>query len=344
MRVKSDGAYLGYSLDFKQEELECRDKLMAVLPNSIIDCHAHCNLRKHTHFSDPIILNHPASTFRGFSLEASKKVQKLFYPGKFVQTLRFPIPLAGVNFKDANSYLLSESASNDKVAICGIPNNVEYTISMLKDERVTALKMYSYSICPPAERIYQFFTPEILGVAEDVDVPIILHVPVFLSQCMEDIIIMLKEFPRLKIVLAHLGNPNYTDPGLATLYGEIANFPGVYLDTALVSCKSVIEAAFDVFGFERIMFGSDEPFHMLRTIEYDNPELGQRLITKFPYHWMNRGEYKKYKHLAQNAVHLHWTSLAVLIDTIREKYGNGNSFELVIKKVFHDNAESFFGF
>jgi hypothetical protein len=334
--------YLKYSLAFKQSESEFRDRLMVMLPDEIIDCHAHCNLQKHASFDDPIILGHPASTFSGFSLETSKKTQKIFYPGKIVRTLRFPIPVSGVNFKEANNYLILKSSGLDRVAVCGIFSDVEYTTMIVRNKKVAALKMYSYSICPPAEKIYQFFKPEILEVAEQLDLPIILHLPLFMDQSIGDLLAVLKDFPRLRVALAHLGNPNFAASGLLDLYKKIVRYENIYLDTALVSHWRIIESAFKVFGFKRIMFGSDEPLNMLRTTEYNNPKFGPRLVTEYPYHWVNKEEHEQFKHLAQNAVHLHWLSLQMLLDVIQKNYRS--NLEDAIKSIFHDNAEEFFSF
>ena len=342
MTITADEKYLRYALAFKQDELNFRDELMTMLPRDIIDCHAHCNLIEHACFRDAAILSHPASTFSGFSLDDSKKIQKIFYPGKVVKTLRFPIPLMGIDFRRANEYLLFESGEFDRVAVCGVPDDVGYTTEIIKNKKVIALKMYSFQFIPHANKIYQFFKPEILTMAEKIDIPIILHVPSFLDQCMEDLVSMLKDFPRLRVVLAHLGNPNFVALGLKDNYRRINEFPNVYLDTSLVPCRDVIDVAFEVFGFERIMFGSDEPFHLLRAMEYSNPKLGPRLITEYPYHWVDKDEHREYKHLARNAVHLHWLSLSALVNVIKDRYGNG--FERVAEKVFHDNAKLFFGF
>jgi len=39
--------YLCYALNLKQEEITIRAHLLAYLLDTIIDCHAHCNLAKH---------------------------------------------------------------------------------------------------------------------------------------------------------------------------------------------------------------------------------------------------------------------------------------------------------
>ena len=99
--------YLGYALRFKPEEDRLCDEFAEWLPDRIIDCHAHCNLREHVAFVNDYARGHMMSTFPYYSLEDSKKIHGLMYRGKNVQSLRFAKTFRGVDHRAANEYLLT---------------------------------------------------------------------------------------------------------------------------------------------------------------------------------------------------------------------------------------------
>lgn len=190
--------HLDYALQFKPEEERLRSDFAAWLPDHIIDCHAHCNLSEHVAYVSDRASKHMLSTFTYYSLEDSIRIQRLMYGGKDVRTLRFPKTFQGIDHRAANEYLLTESPKHDRVAIFGLPEDVPYTTSMLRHPRCSALKMYWSYVDPPAQRIYEFFRPEILEEAQSLDIPIILHLPKMIVRSLDDLLQMLADFPKLR--------------------------------------------------------------------------------------------------------------------------------------------------
>ena len=335
-------AYLQYSLTFNSTETNLCNAFMDWLPDEIIDCHAHCNSPEHVIGIDEKLWQHMMTTFPGFSLEQSYAIQKLFYPSKNVRTLRFPNAFRGIDHKSANDYLLEHSRDEDRVALYGIPTDINYTTSMMKHEKVAALKMYYLFFDPPADKIYKVFPPDILEEAQSRDIPIILHLPKMITQCREDLRNLVDDFPRLTIVLAHLGLPHLPVPGLIEAYEEFALRDNVLMDTAMIPSAEVVKLALAAFGLERIMFGSDEPLHMIRSVVYNNPSLGQRLATEYPYHWVDPLEHKEYGHLAKGAVHTHWQALSALRNAIESL--PPSTKERAKNAVFRKTATAVYGF
>jgi len=162
------------------------------------------------------------------------------------------------------------------------------------------------------------------------------------TACVEDLLKLLIDFPKLVVVLAHLGLHKIPVPGLLEAYKKIARFDQVVLDTAMNPSSEVIGMAVNAFGSGRIMFGSDEPVNMLRYTAYMNPERGQRVVTEYKYHWVNADEHEKYSHLAKDAVHVHWQSIIAIKKVIQSlpKKERGIARE----NIFHNNAKEVFGF
>ncbi len=338
----NEEVYWRDALNFSKKEAGVAERFNDWVPEKIIDCHAHCGLAEHVMRLEEMIFNHMSSTFLRFGLKQSALIQKLFYPGKIVRYLRFPFPFAGVDVKKANAYLLDGAREKDRVAICGMPDDVDYTVGLLEGENISALKIYHFYFIPPAKRIYEFFKSEILEVTQREGVPIILHLPKPITHCLSDLRQLLKDFPRQIVVLAHLGVPIFSDDELAAVYGEIAKNENVFMDTAMISSVGVVKKALNKLGVSRIMFGSDEPLNMVRAIVYENPSLGQRLASSYPYHWVNPREFEEFGHLAKGAMHFHWQA----IEALREGVESLSFAETAqaIGKIFFGTAKEVFSF
>lgn len=334
-------AYLEHARVFTTSERSLIEVFAGWLPPTIIDSHAHCNLPEHVHFVSDRSYGHMLSTFPSFSLDESKQWHQLLHPGITVRSLRFPKTFRGIDHKAANGYLLANSPDEDRVALYGLPDDVVYTVDMLAHPRVSALKMYYSYLEPPATNIYQYFPLEVLAAAQDLDVPIILHPPRRITTCLDQILGLIRDFPRLRICLAHLSLTKSVVPGLEEAFNTLAQHEQVSFDTALVPSEEVVAMALRIVGSERIMYGSDEPLHLIRSVAYSHPELGERLATGYLYHWVDPDEHKQYGHLAEGATHAHWQALLAIRRAITASAGNQETLK---QRLFYDNAAEFYGF
>jgi len=335
--------YLKDSLTFKAAEKELMETFSEWLPDKIIDCHTHCGLPEHVQEIDDAIYNQMISTFEGFNLEESDKVGAIFFPEKNLRRLRFPFPFRGIDIKAANEYLLDRVKSPNKVALCGIPTDIDYTNTMLRTGKFSALKMYHQQFNPPSKQIYEYFPEKILETAEKAGVPIILHLPRTITLCKDELLDVIHSFPNLRISLAHLGLPHLVIPNLEETYEKVSESQNVYMDTAMVPFKEVLTMALRTFGSKRIMFGSDEPINLVRSVVYQNPKLGQRIVTEYMYHWVNKEEHEEYKHLAIDATHMHWPALFAIKEAIEGLYPIEEQTEAK-NDIFNNNAAKFFKF
>lgn len=200
---------------------------------------------------------------------------------------------------------------------------------------------YSY-LEPPATEIYQYFPKAVLAAVQEKDVPIILHLPKRITMCLNQILVLLEDFPSLKICIAHLGLAYRTLPELEKVFATIAKYPQINLDTALVPSAEVMQMAMQIIGVNRIMYGSDQPLNLIRSALYIHPQLGERLVTEYLYHWVDPSEHLEFKHLAVNTTHAHWQTLRALKTAI--SHLQEEEQESIKRKIFHDNAKQFFDF
>jgi uncharacterized protein len=334
--------YFAHAYRMSATEIAIRDELMDWLPDEIIDAHAHSNLASHVVNINPRARQHMLSTFPYFPLEDSERLHSTFFPGKQLRSLRFAKTFRGLDHRAANDYLLGHSPEEDRVALFGLPEDVEYTNRMLVHPRVAALKMYWSYVEPPAEVIYDFFRPEILEEAQALDIPVVLHLPKMIIRSLGDLLRVARDFPRLRMVLAHLGLSKMVVPGLDDSLKQAARIDTIFMDTALNPSAEVVSMSLRIFGPERIMFGSDEPLNLIRSVAYEHPDKGQRIVTDYPYHWVDTDEFRQYGHLAKTATHSHWLSMSALRTAIDQLPKNEQS--TVKEWVFQKTAETVYGF
>ncbi len=335
-------AYLEHARDLTIVEQGFISEFAAWLPQDIIDCHAHCNLPEHVLSITGRAYNHMLSTFPSFTLDESDDWNALFYPGKIVRSLRFPMVFKGIDYRAANLYLLEKSAPEDRVALYGIPDDMDYTVHMLVHPRVSALKMYCSYLEPPATHIYQYFPKAVLSIAQRLNKPVILHPPAKITDCRGELELLIRDFPDLRICIAHLGLDREQTPCLEDTFAMLSGHPLVYLDTALVQSVEAITTALRIFGFGRIMYGSDAPLHLIRSVDYRHPKLGWRIASEYIYHWSDPTEHKNFGHLAIGAPHVHWTALAAIKSAICILATSQQ--ESAKQNIFRENARSFYRF
>ncbi len=223
--------------------------------------------------------------------------------------------------------------------MCGVPDDPDYTNELLANNGICGLKMYYYYKDKPVTSIFDFFKPSILSVAEMLKKPIILHLPVEIDKDMREVLKICQTWPKLNIVLAHMGRPSNTK-GLKNVYSQFLDYPRVYFDTAMVTSTEVISSALSVLGSKRLLFGSDLPLSLVRAVMYYDVNLGKRYITKYPYHWVDKQEHKQHGHLVSKAVHAHWGILHAIRESV-EKCNSGDWAEIK-NNIFYRNAQCVF--
>lgn len=341
MTVNQTAQYLNYSFKLTDQEKAVRKGFEDWLPDKIIDCHCHCNIVDHTNNINPGLMNHPASTFSYFNLQHVEQMKQLLFPGRSVNSLFFSLPLAGIDFVSANQYLTDNISASDRVALLGDLLKVDYTTTMLERKEISALKMYHLSVSPPAKSLYDFLKPSILEEAQALGKPVILHLPTPITSNMDDLLRMISDFPRLVILLAHLGLPDYNYPDLVSCYKVLSGKKNLFMDTSMVTSGYPIWAALITFGSERVLYGSDGPLNLIRGIKKTLPGLGQRIITSYPYHWSKKTDVGAASFFPADMIHFHWHNLLAIKEAIKRL---GGKEQEIMTRVFYHNAKAVFSF
>jgi predicted TIM-barrel fold metal-dependent hydrolase len=93
----------------------------------------------------------------------------------------------------------------------------------------------------------------------ELDMPVLIHSghPIFtLPWSIEELIV---EFPKLKVVLGHMGHGNIVYINAAI--DIAARHPNVWLETSGMPMHTKIRTAVERAGDDKVMYGSDAPFH-----------------------------------------------------------------------------------
>jgi len=99
---------------------------------------------------------------------------------------------------------------------------------------------------------------KIFQAAQDFDIPLIIHTGIGVPLALPSVIIpRAKQFPRVKIVMAHSGAYVYTSEAFVVA----AECPNVFLETSWCAPHH-IKRLVNQFGAQRVMFASDLPSNM----------------------------------------------------------------------------------
>lgn len=177
------------------------------MPDRIIDA------RVHNSTEDSFILEdmsgftwvHMVSTYPVTTVEQSQQISDIMMPGKEIYRLRFAHAFRGIAHVAVNGYLVENPLEHDRVALFGLhemPEEIDYTIAELEEGAGTkyhGLKMDYSSGSRPIYDLYQYFPESILARAERLEVPIILHLPRFLENSLDELKDVSESFPSLRI-------------------------------------------------------------------------------------------------------------------------------------------------
>lgn len=335
--VPSD-PYLRFALQFSPEEHQLRDQFAEWLPDTVIDVHCHANGSDALGELSRTTLARVHASFPAFSIDESVHLTPFLYANKNVRRIRFANPYKGINHKRANHYLVSTSPSGDAVALYGLPDDLDYTVNEIRTGEFVGLKMYPFYYEPPAEKIADYFPDRALSAAQDVGMPIILHTFKVLAKCIEEVTEIVTQYPALRVVVAHLGRHFIATEESAAAFNSLACYTNVYVDTSMITSVEVHKQALTAFGPQRVLFGTDEPFNCLRYTEYMHPNLGRRVVSTYPYRWLDEQQRREFGHLAVHAPLVHWQLLLALKQALEDLYGTGDEMQHAKHCIFYENA------
>ena len=269
------------------------------IPDTIFDAHVHLGPPEIVGTMSAARLKEPLSTFTSFSWEAASGFYRELYSGKKIAGLiAFGFPQQEVLIDKANDYIAKLMRGNPEVKgfILSEPQDVGRTIEQF--EKAKDMGVRFCGVKPYFDRLgksnYETTMPEfiperLLRFMDKEKLVMMLHTSglgMTEPTNQEFINLIVKKYPGIKIILAHMGR--YLEPKqfLFFLGSTVLDSPSVFLEMSSATNREVYE---EVLGrrdlWTNLLFGSDVPFGLIVGKEYWSPETGPTFISRDEYSW-----------------------------------------------------------
>jgi hypothetical protein len=327
-------------------------ELNAWMPDEIFDAHVHLGSKKgmDSDFSEKRLKN-ALCTFSCMPLEEMKKWHGNLYSGKKVTGLfAFPFPLQEMNFIRANEYIVDAMQADPRVRgfIWTNPKDIKLTIDVFtkaerKGVRFTGAKPY-YDILGKSnfDTLMEEILPrKLLEFINSEKLILMLHTTgkgIGDQKVRDYIRFISEEFPKIKIVLAHMGRHLSVVDFEEFMKSELPDIPSVFLEMSSSSEVEIYRMVLENSQLrKRLLFGSDIPFGLLTGVEEWSDTAGAIFRTRDKYTWSETGSYG-HMALTYNTYHV-IDALRQAIDSMKlAKEGEAKLKE----NIFLNNVKSLF--
>lgn len=250
----------GYNRRIFDEELD------SFLPEKVFDFHVH--IAPPDSLSHPTLFSCGGVPLSGYTYEQLAADLELAYPGRRTAALCFGFPHPEYDRGRNNQYVASGADGSRffPLRLFDPHGDTRETLEQDFDRfRFLGLKPYP-NYARPLEvskaQIDEMLPPWAMEVAHERRLIIMLHIP--RPGRLEDplnrqqIRQLCQRWPGARIILAHVGRAYYRR-GIEGYLDELAGFPNLYFDLAMVQHWEVLAYLFARIPVERILFGSDAP-------------------------------------------------------------------------------------
>ncbi len=328
-------------------------ELKDFLPDTFVDCHTHIWLNEFE-FKETIregSQNWPLMVAKDNPIEDLIETNRLLFPDKKVISVLYGQTVSNIDIVKNNGYVAECADLYDFPALyIAHPNDSAQEIekAILANPRFKGIKVYlqfAPSYIPADEiRIYDFLRPEHLEVCNKHGWVVQLHIarpkrladPVNYMQLLE----IDEKYPNVKLIVAHLGRA-YADEDVGDALNVLKDTKHNFWDFTANTNETVIRRVLELFGSDRVMYGSDFPIFRMkarRVVEngiYINeiPEGSLGDVSVDPH--MREISYPE----AEKITFFIYEEM-LACKRACEKLGLGKED---VRKIFHDNAAKLFG-
>lgn len=258
--------------DKKIYEEELRD----FLPSKIFDVHTHLWLKE---LKDPVrvvpgekkrTVNWPNLVAEDNSIEDLQETYRLMFPDKEVKALTF----AGGGGSEKNSAYVADASRRSGFPALYYSNpkqSADEIEEKIRSGGFLGLKCYLNKapgyLSVSEIRIFDFFPKHQLERLNEMGAIAMLHIPrdgrlkdpVNLAQILE----IKHEFPRLKLIIAHIGRA-YVESDIGNAFDVLDAAPDLMFDFSANCCETAICEVIRHAGTKHVMFGTDMPILRMR--------------------------------------------------------------------------------
>ncbi len=262
--------------DFNQQDLRVfKEEFLSFLPETIMDTHVHLwkkdFLKKEVteeRMKKNPFLDH--ELMAGFSFEDFKILEQKLFPGKAYGGLFFGLPFLEVNLHKMNAYIAEVCKKNNSWGLFAARPDLEEIPHDFFEKKFVGFKPYpDFAVSKHAQdfskldidvSLFDFISKKVLDFSEEHGLILLIHLPrkgrLNDQRNIEEIRSMAKQYPNIKIILAHAGR-SYCYYDIKDSIAGLKDIKNLYMDTAMVNSFRVIEVLIRELGCEKILYGSD---------------------------------------------------------------------------------------
>lgn len=240
------------------------------LPDRLIDAHLHINLPEHVSgvTAEAIADDWALQCGHVLPIETAQANNRMLYPGRSMDVLALPFPLAEADMAANNAYLAERFVGMGGHALMTV--RPEWDSEQVEEAFLrggfSGFKPYvtlAQGVAEEELRIFDFMPPRFFDIAERHHTAVLIHLPrrerLADDDNVRDLRSIVERWPNVRLVLAHLGrcfNPCFLREGLDKLGDTVQR---LWFDTAAVINPEVYRLALERISMDRILFGTDQP-------------------------------------------------------------------------------------
>jgi hypothetical protein len=330
------------------------DELDGWLPARLFDAHVHLGLPGAVGVISPERRHAALLTFTSLSWEDFNETHAALFPGRALTGLfALPFPQREVHLDAANDDLIELMAREPRVKGFLLSDPRDPLPAIAAFDRALAAGVRFSGVKPYADRLgksnfeatmAEFLPDGLLEFMNEHGLLMLLHTSgmgVGERDCQDFLRRLAQRWPRVRVVLAHLGRyvrPQQFLDFLAS--GVLEECPMLCLEMSSASVAEVYENVLRrEWLWPRLLFGSDVPFGLITGVERWSETHGAIFLARDTYTWsdpaLDRAFSEERKHLTYNTYH----TIKALKDAMTRIGLSGAQGDSLKDMVFRRNAE-----
>jgi predicted TIM-barrel fold metal-dependent hydrolase len=257
-------------------------------------------------------------------------------PHKVYQAV-MTFPFYGIDLKETNRWLLEETGKGAGFLPFLIPLPREKGLEETKKALAAGSFFGIAEIHPRLLSSYPeglrgekgYLSEKFLELVEKQELPMIIHLPKHLLNHVEELKELSRDYPKLKVVLAHMGLVQVLTERSKSALSEILTLPNIYFDTSTVTDEKVFAHVLRESGVGKILFASDAPYDALR-LEVKFIEGKMEVLSS--------QDLIGTKKVKEEINRMLISSPKALLEAVKEVYPDEEQAKLAKEKIFYQNA------
>jgi predicted TIM-barrel fold metal-dependent hydrolase len=242
-----------------------REEFESFIPQKVLDFHVHVFNEKSV--PEDEFLNCGGTALTRYDFDDLRQDLEDIYPERQSEAVCFGLPFPVYDQQENNRYI-AEGCDRKKFFGLRLLNPSEDPDTVRRDvekQKFLGFKPYPDYVGKDdvsTVEINEMLPAGLMEVANDLGLLIMLHIPRKLRLAdptnQKQIVELCKDWPKAKIVLAHVGRAYYLKNVVGYLEG-LKGLPNLYFDLAMLNNWEVLEHLFQSVDPGKILFGTDTP-------------------------------------------------------------------------------------